>query len=111
MSINYTWKITSMKVKNVDDLDNVVVQTYWQKKGIDDEGNEGFFNGATPIKVSSNTSNFIEYSDLTQDIVLSWIIPIVDNKHVDEQIKKQIENKRNPIIEMNIPWNTTANNN
>lgn len=110
MTINYTWKIISMKVKNIDDLEDVVIQTYWEKKGIDEEGNEGIFSGATPLTISSNTSNFIDYKDLTQDVVLSWIIPIVDNNHVDKQIMKRIESKKNVIKEPSLPWNSSSSN-
>lgn len=109
MAIEYSWKITGMKVRDINDLENVVIQTYWEKKGVDEDGNEGIFNGATPLKLSSNTDNFVNYSDLTQDIVLSWIIPIVDSTHVDQQILKQIENKKTPILELDLPWVESSN--
>lgn len=110
MTIEYTWKITSMKVKDINDLENVVIQTYWEKKGVDENGNEGIFSGATPLKLSSNTENFVNYSDLTQDIVLSWVIPIADSNHVNEQIIKQIESKKNTIKELDLPWVESSNN-
>ena len=34
MAITYTWKVTSLKVKDVSDTKpSAVVQTYWQKIG------------------------------------------------------------------------------
>lgn len=110
MTITYIWKVTGMKVKDINEFNDVVIQTYWEKKGIDEEGNEGIFSGTTPLTFSSNTTNFVEYSNLTQDIVLSWIIPIADSNHVDQQIMKQIENKKNPIKEISLPWVEISNN-
>lgn len=108
MAITYEWKVTGIKVKNEGDFSNVVVQTYWTKTGTDDNGNSGVFNGATPLKLSSNTDNFIEFSNLTEEDILSWIIPVVDENHVNGRIQLQIDEKTSPVVEASLPWANTA---
>lgn len=109
MAITYTWAITSLKVKNVGDKSNAVVQTYWKKTGTDENGNEGSFSGATPFTVdpTDDSGPFIPFDQLTEADVLAWIQSVVVNdyeQHVNEQIQKQIDDKINPVEEKPLPW-------
>lgn len=104
MTISYEWKITEIKVKDEQPFSNVVVQTYWTKTGTDENGNVGIFNGATPLKLSSNTESFIEFSNLTEQNILDWIIPLVDEMHVNGRIQQQIDEKVSPIKDTKLPW-------
>jgi hypothetical protein len=106
MTITYTWKVTSMKVVDTDDLQNVVIQTYWVKTGVDEDGNEGSFSGATPLSISSvDPENFVPYDELTQSIVIEWINDsITDQTHIDSRIEEQINLKKNPVVEKPLPW-------
>lgn len=109
MTINYTWKITSLKVKNQNELENVVVQTYWEKMGTDENGNQGKFTGATPFSLTTS-NNFTPFSELTEEIVLGWIKDIVIGEyeqHVNHQILKAIDLARNPVVETSLPWATS----
>lgn len=108
--MNYTWKLKSLKRKDSEELTNIIVQTYWEKIGTDDEGNTGTFNGATPFDLSSvDPDNFVNYEDLTEEMVLGWIQSVVVGsyeQHVNELIAKQIDEKVNPITEVTseFPW-------
>lgn len=110
MATTYTWKVTSIKVKNVSDSkQNAVCQTYWQKIGTDENGNEGTFSGATPFTVdpTDDSGPFIAFEDLTENDVLSWIQSVVIGgyeEHVNGQIQKQIDEKINVITEPKMPW-------
>jgi hypothetical protein len=110
MAITYTWKITGLKTKDVsEDKPAAVVQTYWQKIGTDEDGNEGTFSGATPFTVdpSDESGPFIPFEDLTEEDVLDWIKTVVVGgyaDHVNGQIAKQIEEKISPVIENRLPW-------
>ena len=107
MAITYTWAITGMKVTTVGDRTNYVVQTYWKKTGTDENGNTGEFSGATPLTPNPAQVDFVEHNDLTQEIVLSWIQPVVTGsyeEHVNGMIAEQIAAKANPITEATLPW-------
>ena len=118
--MNYTWKLTSLKRQNIQNLSNVVVQTHWKKIGTDEDGNTGEFSGATPFDLSTvDPINFTSYEDLTEEDVLGWIQSVVVSdyeNHVNAQIAKQIQDKVSPITEVTggFPWQpeeeVTSNN-
>lgn len=111
MSLTYTWKLKSLKKTNTADFNDVVVQTYWEVTGTDADGDSGTFHGATPFAAQDvNGDGFIDYKDLTEEIVISWIQGIVTGgykQHVDEQIMRQIMESKNPVVEVaeaDLPW-------
>jgi len=110
MTITYTWAVTSVKTKTEGDNVDAVVQTYWTKTGTDEDGNTGVFSGATPFtSVNVPDEEFVAFEDLTEATILGWIQGVfVDNEtydnHVNEQIAKQIDDKKNPIEQKSLPW-------
>jgi hypothetical protein len=108
--MNYTWQLTSLKRKDTSEIKNIIVQTYWKKIGTDDDGNIGEFSGATPFDLSSvDPTNFTSYEDLTEEMILGWIQSVVVGdyeRHVNEQIEKQIHDKVSPTTEVTggFPW-------
>lgn len=113
MAIAYTWKVTDMAVRNktVDGTtyDETVVQTFWEKIGTDENGNTGMFAGATPFDYKPESSTFIPFSELTEEIVVGWIQGVVVGRyeeHVNEQIQKEIDEKINPVADPGLPWAT-----
>ena len=109
MTITYTWKVTGAKVKDEGTNTNAIVQTYWQKIGTDEAGNEGTFSGATPFTSTNMPANstFVPFADLTEATVLQWIKAVVVGgyeEHVNAQIAKQIQDKITPVAEPSLPW-------
>jgi hypothetical protein len=106
----YTWAVTGMKGIDLPNEPNAIIQTYWTKTGIDEQGNEGVFSGATPFPPSSiDPDNFIPYDQLTEEIVLGWIQAVVVGsyeEHVNAQIQKQIDALK--IKEEPLPWVPTT---
>lgn len=110
MAVTYTWKITGIKVRDVsEDKKSSVVQTYWQKIGTDENGNQGTFSGATPFTVDPNddAGPFIPFEELTEQNVIDWIKTIVVESyedHVNQSIQEQINQKISPVTETPMPW-------
>jgi hypothetical protein len=110
--ITYTWKLTSLKKVNTGTFDNFVCQTYWKKIGTDENGVTGEFSGATPFtpEADADPATFTVWEDLTEEQVLGWIQAIVVGayeEHVNTQIQKQIDAKKNPVEDVNsdnFPW-------
>ena len=105
-NITYTWKVTGVKTRTEEGQPGFVFQTYWTKTGVDENGNEGTFTGATPLKPGEST-DFTPFEQLTEPQVLGWIQEVVVGdyeKHVNEQIAKQIALKANPVEEPTLPW-------
>jgi hypothetical protein len=110
--MDYAWAIIGMTGANIATESNVVVNVRWDCTGTDAEGNQGTFNGATPLSVNDiDPSTFVPYDQLTQELVLSWVQPIVMSnkdywKHINEQIEKQIIAKKESITpDIPLPWN------
>ena len=107
-SITYTWKVTSVKTKTEGQNQEAVVQTYWTKTGVDEDGHEGTFSGATPFtSVNVPAGEFVPFAELTEATVLGWIQAVVVGgyeEHVNAQIQKQIDEKHNPVVEAALPW-------
>lgn len=111
MSTTYTWALKAIKKTDANGLQGVVLQTYWSCTGIDDEGHDGVFSGATPFSMDDvSPDDFIPYEDLTEADVLGWIQAVVVGDylaHVEQQIAKQIDAKKNPVEEVtegSFPW-------
>lgn len=121
MALTYTWKIKSLKKQDDPsiELNDIIVQTYWECTGTDTDGNSGTFHGATPFEPDQvDPANFTTYEKLTEAQVLGWIQDVVNNNpgykaHIDEQIQKQIDAIVKPMVEVNsdaLPWAEPAAN-
>jgi hypothetical protein len=115
MALTYEWKIKSLKKQDdpSTQLDDIIVQTYWECIGTDEDGHSGTFHGATPFEPDQvDPDNFTAYENLTEAQVLSWIQDVVNTNvgyknHIDEQIQKQIDAIIRPVTEVSsdsLPW-------
>jgi hypothetical protein len=95
------------------ELNDIIVQTYWECTGTNEDNNSGTFTGATPFDPDQvDPEAFTSYEDLTESQVLGWIQVAVDGNpnykaHIDEQIQKQIDAIVRPMVEVNanaLPW-------
>jgi hypothetical protein len=121
MALTYTWMIKGLKKQDDPsaELNDIIVQTYWECTGTDEDNNSGTFHGATPFDPDQvDPANFTAYEDLTEAQVLGWIQDVVNNNpsykaHIDEQIQKQINAIVRPLTEVDadaLPWaEPTAN--
>jgi hypothetical protein len=116
MAVSYSWKITQMTKKTVGDIENVVLHTRWELTGTESTtGTEGKFIGATPIDFDpSSTDEFVQFGDLTEELVISWVSASVTGfggywEHIEEQIQKKIDEIDDAVEEVNshdLPWST-----
>ena len=119
MALTYEWKLTGLKKQNTDTLSDVIVGTQWSLTGTDIDGNSGTFNGATPFSHQDlNGDGFVDYRDLTEELVLDWVKNSVSGSsssnymnHINEQIQKQINDVKFvklDVTHMDYPWSPTS---
>ena len=106
MNVTYTWAVTGLKTATIENK-VYVVQTYWTKTGVDEQGNTGVFEGATPFE--PNQHEVVgQLSDLLEQTVVDWIQEaIVGNygQHIDNIINRQIVAKRSRVEAVPVlPW-------
>ena len=115
MELTYTWKIKGLKKQDDPsiELNDIIVQTYWECTGTDANGNSGTFHGATPFDLDQvDPQNFTTYENLTEDQVISWIQNVINNnpgykQHIYDQIQKQIDIVVHPVTDIgsnDLPW-------
>ena len=113
----YTHTIRSLKVRDVTISGNVypntVIQTYWDYTAVTPANQTVTFSGATPLTLDANaTSDFIQFNQLEEANVLSWIYNSITGSyadHINEKINEQINNQINIISEPALPWANTSN--
>ncbi len=109
--MNYTWSIVGLTRKNETNHPNTVVNVRWRKTGTDADGNVGYFEGATPFSLDPDGDGvFIPYEDLTEELLLSWVQPVVVNdyeEHVNGRIAFMIEDElrqQGEVEKDSLPW-------
>ena len=114
MSITYSYKIKALQTKpstvnsSGDTISNSIICCWWQKKGINQDNYVGIYNGATSLHAhDTSTSDFINFSDVTESNVISWIEQKLTNEQ-QTKIDKDIENQINTMYIKedlsNWPW-------
>lgn len=120
MSLTYTWKIDSLKVKDEENVDGAtlpeaVYQTYWTITGTNSSGQSGTWSGATPFSAKNVPANsFVAFKDLTEETVLGWVKNVVNSDagykaHIDEQLLKRIDEQFGNAKDVGadaLPWAT-----
>jgi len=119
--LTYTWKINSLSKQDclTSGLNDIVVQTHWERKGTDAQNNSGTYYGALSFNLNDiDPNNFIPYEELTEADVLGWVQTSINNREnyqaqIDIEIQKQIDLITHPITIVTaaeLPWSEpTAN--
>ena len=100
--ILYDFIFNSVEVTQTDDLSNVVKKVIWQLKGSEDE--IAVFVPFSTEMDPPNNEQFINFEDLTEEIMISWVSEKIDVASIKLNILKEIELKKNPVLEKPLPW-------
>lgn len=105
MAITYSYKITSLeRAPKLGELNDVITRVRFTYTGVDEDGIEGSFQGATPMPAPDSAS-FTPLADLTEADVIEWVKVTHPIEHMQEQIQKQIDRQKTPKYEAtDLPW-------
>ena len=81
--------------------DGFVTTAHWQATAVDGEHSASIYNTCS----WSDGTPTVDYADLTQEQVLSWIwAKGVDKDATEAALAAQIELKKNPVQATGVPW-------
>ena len=109
----WTWSITGLKKRDQVNaegatLTGAIVQTYWKVVGVDGDGNEGEFSGATPFTAENvPAGSFTAFDDLTENTVVGWVQNVVNSDqgyadHISGIVAKKIDDEL--VADAAMPW-------
>lgn len=111
MSIQYTWEILSINKKTINGTNDVILGVVWKKIGINQDGLIGESKRLTILTLPETfNDNFIEYKDLTQQIIISWILSIEDEELINLEIHQKIQEQLDNLVfvfDGQFPWQIT----
>ena len=115
--IEYNWWVYRLDVKPTDGVNsNVVSFVYWTASA-SNESHRAYKNGK--LELTPPTTNFIEYPDITSELVIGWVqdklgVEYVQNTEIELSNKLDLlalidANQSNidpsqPLVSLKLPW-------
>ena len=107
MATNFTWTIDAMYTLQTPDP-NYIVNVIWTLTGVDGEFTASI--GGNTVFDSNQSSTFIPYNELTQDIVIGWVQANLGEQGIanyEANVNGQIASMQNPPVSPEntpLPW-------
>jgi len=107
MKIHYNWEIKGLECAlDKNGLNKVVLSIHWRYIGTNENGKSFELNGEQVVD-EVNPINFIDYEDLTIEIVSSWLENLIDINELKSNIERGIFLIENPkTLILNLPTNS-----
>ena len=108
-SINYTLKPTELKTRSFNGKENFITHVYWRMIGVDSNDVTGVYDSATCIADNfgpeTDLSNYVEFEDVTEEMLLTWVKSIMDEKVAQEWVREDIKKQaiKDSLYEV-MPW-------
>lgn len=105
MTITYQWEIMNLHpIKSLNGLNNVIGAITWIYRGTNEDGIDGFVDGKLVLEQPEG-ENFINYEDITQENIISWLESNIDVESHKPNIINQIsENINGTPYQLPLPW-------
>ena len=95
MSDNFTWKITSVDVEDIDPHENCVVRVAYMVTGT---GNDRIFNYSSNQEIEYQEGDFTAFEMLTQEQIIGWL-----KESLGETIIQRIEDRITTALTSPVP--------
>jgi hypothetical protein len=112
MSITYEWSISQLEsYPTFEDYIDVVFNVHWRVHARDDVYETSAY-GTQNISYDGNSS-FVQYSDLTETMIVNWVKGSMGAKRVaslESSLANTINDQKNPpVVVLPLPWTTPTN--
>ena len=104
MSVTFTWEVVRLDAAPSENgLHNVVKIVHW-KYHANDGTNNIYMAGSMGLS-SPNPAAFVDYNDLTEAEVVSWLETMPEKEEMQQSLVMQLEAITNPpIVPQPLPW-------
>ena len=111
MAINYSWQIIGLQVyPTKDEKENVIFQVDYNYKGVNSENEQYQYVMSGGVAIDEPSDSFIEFDNLDEVTVISWIENKLPVDSYNKEIEKQINNQINPpTVSKKAPWEVQEN--
>ena len=102
MTINYTWDVSTVDVKEIDGNADTVFNVHWRLTGTDDANDESATVYGTQSLDTSDLSDFTAFADLTVSDVQGWVEAAMGEEAVTNMkagLDAQIDELLNPVVQ------------
>jgi len=104
----YKWFVYEFQVNSsLDNLQDVIVKVYWRRQAIAEPNGVAYayeMKGETDL-AAPNKADFIQFDNLTQDIVIPWLESAIDMTELNNQLDIELDKIINPPFPIKpIPW-------
>jgi hypothetical protein len=107
--ITYTWEIVALEcIVDSNGLHNAVDAVHWRYHGTNSNNITASYIGVTNVG-QPNPEEFIDYENLTTEIVAQWLETIVSLEDIRENISNEIHRIEHPT-RVTLPLPTGSNN-
>jgi hypothetical protein len=109
MIITYSWEIWKLEcIPSSNGLEKIVKNVFWYRRAILDD-RMATVDGWSTLD-SPNEESFIQYDDITQQQIISWLATVVNVDRIDRDLKDMLEADRAPptVIATELPWTDNA---
>jgi len=96
----YTWNINSLDRKLSD---GVVFNVHYDVTAEAGENTASIY-GTIGLEAPSEGHTFIEYADLTEEVVINWIKALLDESAIEASLQADIDSQKTPVEAAGIPW-------
>ena len=100
MAITYTWTIPNVERKLSD---GGITAIHWRCTAVDGSHSVASY-GTTSHSPNASDSDFIAYDSVTEATCIEWVQKQVDKDVTEENLKKGIDNLKNPTSASGTPW-------
>ena len=102
MAITYTWTISQTEYETTSGSKGIIT-LHWRCTAVDGEHSLSNY-GATGHTPDPSDSGFIAYESVTEANCIAWVQAQVDKDTTEENLKKGIDNLKNPPTMSGRPW-------
>ena len=100
MAVTYTWKISNC---NYDVATGGITHIHWRCTATENDIAVTTL-GVTKHTPNSDSSDYIQYSDVSENTALGWVWSQVDKDEPEAQLVARVAEKKTPTKAQGVPW-------